>query len=82
MWIGNILVAKNEKLRMTVVVDGQAEGLLPLVEVHNPTEQTVSTQLASPPHAPLFGGISTRVKVPAGDSIWLVLESGRLKSRD
>jgi len=43
MWIGNILVAKNEKLRMTVVVDGQAEGLLPLVEVHNPTEQTVST---------------------------------------
>jgi hypothetical protein len=74
MWVGNILLCDNKAVRMTVVVDGQAEGSVPFVEVHNPTDEVVNARVHSPAHTPLFGGSSFDVSLPAGDSVKLKWE--------
>ncbi|MHB9024139.1 MAG: CehA/McbA family metallohydrolase domain-containing protein [Armatimonadota bacterium] len=68
LWVGNVFVAENKALKITLVVDGQTDGKPPFVEVHNPTEKEITTALRSPAHAPLFGGLTATVKIPAGDS--------------
>jgi len=81
LWVGNIFVADEKALKMTVVVDGQAPGKPPFVEVHNPTRKDIVTTLRSPAHTPTFGGMSTTVTVPAGDSIRLWIKDGRFQKR-
>jgi hypothetical protein len=71
LWVGNVFVCDNKAVKLTLVVDGQAAGKPPWLEVHNPTDQAITATLASPLHTPLFGGISARVTIPAGDSLRL-----------
>ena len=71
MWIGNVFVCDNKDVKITLVVDGQADGKLPFVELHNPTDKDVTATLRSPIHAPMFGGLAATVKIPAGDSVRL-----------
>lgn len=74
IWAGNIFVADNKNIRLTVVVDGLAKDREPFIEVHNPTDREIKTTLFSPLHTPLFGGARMDVTVPAGDSIKLELK--------
>ena len=71
MWAGNVFVCDNKDVKISVVVDGQAKGKPPFVELHNPTEGEVTTMLRSPANTPLFGGMLATVKLPAGDSVRL-----------
>ena len=71
MWVGNVFVCDNKDVKITLVVDGQAEGKPPFVELHNPTDKEIAATLRSPAHAPLFGGMLATVKLPAGDSVHL-----------
>jgi hypothetical protein len=68
MWVGNVFVCDNKDVKITLVVDGQADGMPPMVELHNPTDNEVAAAIRSPAHAPLFGGLTASVKIPAGDS--------------
>jgi len=79
MWVGNIFVCDNRALKLTVVVDDQAPGKPPFIEVHNPTKQRVATKLWSPAHTPRFGGMSATVTVPAGDSVRLRMKDRTLE---
>ena len=56
-------------VKITLVVDGQTQGQPPFVEVHNPTDTEVAVTLRSPSHAPLFGGLTATVEIPAGESM-------------
>ncbi len=56
-------------------------GKPPLVEVHNPTDREVTTTLRSPDHTPVAGGLTTIVKVPAGDSVRLWFQGKTLEPR-
>ena len=69
LWIGNVFVAGDKRLKLTLVHLGQAPGKKPFLEVHNPTNAPIRTTIASPPHTPTFGGFRRQVEVPAGDSI-------------
>ena len=64
------------------MVDGQAQGMPPLVEVHNPTDKNITTTLTSPPNTPLFGKVTAEVTVLAGDSLYLVLRDNKLVPRE
>jgi hypothetical protein len=74
IWVGNVFVCDNAAVKITLVVDGQAKGKLPFVELHNPTDQEIVTHVHSPAHAPLFGGMSTPVTLPPGDSLRLTID--------
>lgn len=69
LWIGNVFVASDKQLKLTLVVHGQAPGKKPFLEVHNPTDDGVKAIVTSPPHCPLFGGLRREVEVPAGGSL-------------
>jgi len=69
LWIGNVFAADDPRLKLTLVRLGQAPGKKPFLEVHNPTDEPIRTAIASPPHAPLFGGLRRTVEIPPGDSI-------------
>lgn len=69
MWTGNVLVCDNKDVKITLVVDGQAPGQSPFAEVHNPTDKDITSMLRSPTHAPLFGGLTAMVTIPAGESV-------------
>ncbi|MCF6174880.1 MAG: hypothetical protein L3J71_03850 [Victivallaceae bacterium] len=69
IWIGNVFVAENPAIKMTLVKDGQAKGKKPFLEIHNPTGKTIKTKVYSPKNTPVFGGKSFSVTIPAGDSI-------------
>jgi hypothetical protein len=71
MWVGNVFVCDNADVRITLVVDGQADGKPPFVELHNPTDHEIRTTIRSPSHAPLFGAMSAAVTLPPGDSVRL-----------
>jgi hypothetical protein len=71
VWVGNPFLSDNPAVRLTLVADGQAAHKNPRLEVHNPTDKPITTTLSSPPHTPLFGGITGKVTVPAGDSVWV-----------
>lgn len=79
VWAGNILVCKNKSIKVTVVVDGQAEGRKPFVEFHNPTEQAISTPVVSPANTPIFGGLKANVTIPAGDSVRFTIDGKQLE---
>jgi len=79
MWVGNVLVCDNKDVKITLVVDGQADGMPPLVELHNPMDNEVAATLRSPAHAPLFGGLTANVKIPAGDSIRFKINGRQIK---
>ncbi|MDD5708137.1 MAG: hypothetical protein PHR35_19640, partial [Kiritimatiellae bacterium] len=73
MWVGNVFVCDDKAVKLALVVDGQAEGEAPFIEIHNPTDKEITATVRSPAHAPLFGGLSTHVSIPAGDSVrWTV----------
>ncbi len=78
LWVGNPFVCDNPAVRLTLVVDGQAEGKRPRLEVHNPTDQPIMATLTSPPHTPLFGGAQGQVTIPAGNSLWFEVEGKNL----
>ena len=42
LWVGNVFVCDNKDVKITLVVDGQAEGKPPFVELHNPTDKEIS----------------------------------------
>ena len=48
IWVGNVFVCDNKDVKITLVVDGQAEGKPPFVELHNPTDKEVIATLRSP----------------------------------
>ena len=59
---------------MTPVLSGISPGEKPFLEIHNPTEESVSAVISSPPGAPYFGGTEFQVRVPAGQSLIQKLE--------
>ena len=69
VWVGNPFVCDDKLVKLTLVVDGQAAGKAPFLEVHNPTDKPLATRIWSPAHTPLFGGFSQAVRIPAGDSV-------------
>lgn len=81
IWVGNVLRCDRAELKLTVVVDGQREGEPPWVEVHNPTDEAITTELSAPPHAPVFTGLRATITVPAGDSARFTYADGRLTPR-
>lgn len=82
MWVGNVFVCDNKAVKLTLVVDGQAEGKPPFIEAHNPTDKKITATVRSPKNAPMFGGLTTKVTVPEGDSVFLVVRDGKLVPRD
>ena len=79
MWVGNVFACDNKALKITLVVDGQTEGRSPFVEVHNPTDREIVATLRSPIHTPIFGGMSTSVTLPPGDSMRLTIDGGAFR---
>ncbi len=79
IWAGNVFLCDNKSVRMTLVADGIAEGRAPFLEVHNPTDEPVTARVWSPEHAPLFGGLSAPVKIPASDSARFRLDGKKLE---
>lgn len=68
IWAGNVFVASDPALRLTLVADGQEPGAQPWLEVHNPGSAAVSATISSPAGTPVFGGMSWAVEIPAGTS--------------
>lgn len=73
LWMGNVFYADNPRLKLTAVLDGLAAEEKPFLEVHNPTDQPITTTIKSPPHTPKYGGFGKQLRVPAGDSVRLAL---------
>ena len=69
IWVGNIFLADQDSLKLTLVMDGQKAGALPFLEIHNPTNSEIKAKIRSPKNTPVFGGRAFTVTVPAGDSI-------------
>jgi hypothetical protein len=81
MWVGNVFVCDNKDVKITLVADGQAEGELPFIEVHNPADREIAATLRSPAGAPVFGGLAATVKLPAGDSVRLRIRGKQIDQR-
>ena len=81
LWVGNVFTCDHPAIKLTLVVDGQAQGKAPMIEVHNPTDAPVTARLNAAAHAPVFAGLRTDVTVPAGDSLWLMYRDGKLIPR-
>ena len=79
MWAGNVFLADNADVKITLVMDGQAPGAPPFLEVHNPTTASITTLVRSPQHTPIFGGIKAEVTIPAGNSIRLRITNGAMQ---
>ena len=69
LWIGNVFVADNADLRLTLVMDGQKTGQQTFLEIHNPTDKAIKAKIWSPENTPRFKGMFFHTTVPAGDSI-------------
>ncbi len=74
IWCGNVFLASDKNLKLTLTVDGQTPGKPPKLEIHNPTAEAVRATVFSPASAPMFGGTKFQVEVPAGASIQKTLE--------
>ena len=70
IWVGNVFLASDKNLKLTLVVDGQDKKKGPFLEIHNPTDILIETRIWSPEGTPVFGGKSFTVKVPAKDSVF------------
>ena len=71
LWIGNVFLASDKRLELTLVALGQAPGKKPFLEIHNPTDEAIKAVITSPPHCPDFGGFRREAEVPPGSSIRL-----------
>ena len=78
MWVGNPFVCENKDVKLTLVVDGQAPGQPPLLEIHNPTDKALQTRVFSPPHTPRFGGMEATLNLPVGGSVFYRIEDKKL----
>ncbi len=65
VWCGNVFISNHPKLRLTLI--GAADRN-PKLEVHNPTDNSITATITSPAHTPKFGGWSGNITVPAGSS--------------
>lgn len=79
MWVGNVFVCDNKDAKITLVVDGQAEGAKPFLEINNPTDKEISATVRSPANTPVFGGLNAPVKIPAGESIRLRIDGKKIE---
>jgi hypothetical protein len=68
VWVGNVFYCDQPQIKFTLITDGQAKEQSPVLEIHNPTAQAVTTTVHSPAQAPVFGGLKQEVTLPAGDS--------------
>ncbi len=68
IWAGNVFVASEKNILLTLIADGQELGKQPFLEIHNPTDQELTVTISSPPGTPRFGGKSFTLTVPAGTS--------------
>lgn len=68
--VGNIFLASNKALKLTLVTDGQNPGKKPFLEIHNPTGKAVTARIWSPKGTPEFGGRAFTVTVPAKGSVF------------
>ncbi|MHB9138771.1 MAG: hypothetical protein ACYC4Q_05145, partial [Victivallaceae bacterium] len=75
IWVGNVFVSDNKAIKLTLVKDGIAETRNSFLEIHNPTDAPVATQISSPAGTPEFGGTNFKATVPAGSSIVKELKS-------
>ncbi len=71
IWVGNVFLADNKAIKMTLVMDGQEPGREPYLELHNPTDRDITTKVWSPAHTPRFGGNSFTITIPAGSSLFV-----------
>ena len=67
IWVGNPLVAADKRVRLALVMDGQAGQAAP-GRNPQPHRPGIETEITSPPHTPILGGLRTMVRLPAGDS--------------
>lgn len=79
IWAGNVFVCDDANVKLSLTIDGQAQGKPPLLEIHNPSDKEIRTRVWSPPGAPLFGGMSFEVVLPAGGSTPGVIEGKSFK---
>ncbi len=70
LWAGNVFLASDKALKLTLVTAGQDPGKQPFLEIHNPTDRRISAKIWSPWHTPHFGGSSFEADVPAGSSLF------------
>ncbi len=75
IWAGNVFVAENNSIKLTLVNDGITGTRKPFLEIHNPTDVEITTKITSPPATPEFGGKDFTVKIPAGSSVIKELKS-------
>ena len=69
LWAGNIFLASNPALKLTLVMDGQSPEKKPYLEIHNPTDRTCNAEIHSPAGTPVFGGKRFSISIPAGSSV-------------
>ncbi len=75
LWAGNVFVCDDPDVKMTLVMDGRAEGEGPFLEVHNPGADPITATITSPEHTPVFGGWSRTLQLPAGDGVRVELQT-------
>jgi len=78
IWAGNPFVCDNKAVRLCLVVDGQAKGKSPFIEVHNPTDKEIKTRVFSPEHTPVFAGMNAELTIPKGESLMVGIKGGKL----
>lgn len=69
IWAGNIFLASNPDLKLTMIIDGQKKGKAPYMKIHNPTEKEIKAKVWSPANTPVFGGKSFNITIPALSSV-------------
>ena len=69
LWAGNVFLASDPALKLTLVMDGQSPKKKPYLEIHNPTDYLCKAEIHSPAGTPVFGGTRFRVSIPAGSSV-------------
>lgn len=68
-WAGNIFVCESKDVKMTLVNYGRKPDQMPFLELHNPTDEQISSRIWSPSGTPFYGGFNMDVTIPASDSI-------------
>ncbi|MCG2659361.1 MAG: hypothetical protein L6437_03835, partial [Kiritimatiellae bacterium] len=78
IWAGNPFVCDDKAVKLCLVVDGQAKGKPPFLEVHNPTDKEIKTRVFSPEHTPVFAGMNAELTIPKGESLMVGIKGGKL----
>ena len=69
LWAGNVFLASNPALKLTLVIDGQSPKKRPFLEIHNPADRPCKAEIYSPAGTPVFGGTRFSVSIPSGSSV-------------